>query len=161
MKKSILISLLCLIVLCVTACKKDPKMDQVNPEEIIQDSLKVATEKVEEEKKPVEKKKPKKKKPKKDAKKKNQPTSIPGTSLSTSNEDAKKYIKNYERYVSNYRKAVESKDTESFFKLSDESNALTQQYNQLMSKLPGEEIEKLSKYMQIKSDQLAELSAQL
>ncbi len=158
MKKTFLITIFCLLLFSIPSCKKDPKSDKIDPVEVVQDSTQVAVEEVVEEKKPVVKKKKKtttKKKPV------DKSMRIPGTAYSTKNVDAKSYIRNYERYVSNYKKAVASQNTEAFFKLSDESNALTRQYNQLMSKLPGEEIEKLSKYMQIKSQQLAELSAKM
>ncbi len=159
MKNTILITFLSLIMLSFVSCKQDPKSDKLDAVETVKDSTSVAVEEVVEDVKPVVKKKktPKKKK----TVKVDKPMRIPGTSYSTKNVDAKSYIKNYERYVSNYRKAVTSQNTEAFFKLSDESNNLTKQYNRLMSKLPGEEIEKLSKYMQIKSQQLAELSAKM
>jgi len=86
---------------------------------------------------------------------------IPGTSLSTNNGMAKKYIYDYEKYVVRYRKAVEAKDMDSFLRLSDASSALSKQYTRLMSILPGEEIEKLSRYMNVKSRQLDLLSSQM
>jgi len=86
---------------------------------------------------------------------------IPGTSLSTNHGMAKKYIYDYENYVARYRKAVAAKDMDSFLRLSDASSSLSRQYTKLMSILPGEEIEKLSQYMDIKSKQLNQLSSQM
>ncbi|TPN89247.1 hypothetical protein [Aquimarina algicola] len=167
MKKQILTVFVCVTLLLVSSCKKDPKSDNLEVVEKVQDSTQiVASETIEEEKPEPQKKKEKKKKdPERDGKKDFERTSklipIPGTSDRTENADAKRYIRDYEKYVSNYKKAVEAKDMDSFLKLNDASSSLSKQYNELMTKLSGEEIEKMSKYMQVKSRQLAELSAKM
>ncbi len=162
------IILLCTATLFNFSCKKDPKSDKLEVVEKVEDSTAVAVEEVvEEEKKPVVKKKKKPvKKDKQDGKKEYEKTgvfiSIPGTGgATTSNTDAKKYIRDYERYISEYKKAVEAKDMDSFLKLNEASSNLTKQYNSLMTKLSGEDIENISKYMQVKTKQLNELSAQM
>ncbi|WP_108867277.1 hypothetical protein [Aquimarina aquimarini] len=160
MKTPILSILFCATLLLAGSCKKDPKADKLDVVEVVKDSTNVAVEEVVEEKKPE---KPKKKKAtkKKTVETKEKTTRIPGTSFSTDNSFAKKYIKDYERYVANYKKAVEANDMDSFLKLSDASSSLSKQYTRLISVLPGEEIEKLSKYMQVKSDQLTKLSEKM
>ncbi len=160
------IILLCTALLANFSCKKDPKSDKLEVVEKVEDSTAVAVEEIVEEKKPAVKKKKKTvKKNKNDGKKEFERNSkfipIPGTGAKTSNTDAKKYIKDYERYISNYKKAVEAKDMDSFLKLNEASSDLTKQYNSLMTKLSGQEIENISKYMQIKSAQLNKLSAQM
>ncbi|WP_103068655.1 hypothetical protein [Aquimarina sediminis] len=157
MKTPILTIFLSIMVLSVISCKKDPKSDKLEVvEEVVQDSTIVIAEEVVEEKKPVVKKK--KKTTKKKSTTKDKTLRIPGTFDSTDNSYVKKYVRDYERYVSNYKKAVESNDMDSFLKLSDASSDLTRQYSRLMNILPGEEITKLSEYMQVKSEQLAKLS---
>ena len=145
----------------ISSCKKDPKTDTLDVQETVQDSTEVAAEEVVEEKKPVVKKKKKTTKKKKKVSPEDRTMRIPGTRLTTDNSYAKKYIRDYEKYVSNYRKAVEAHDMDSFLKLSDASSDLSRQYNRLINILPGEEIEKLSTYMQVKSKQLAALSAKM
>jgi len=112
-----------------------------------------------EEKKPVvkkKKKKPKKKKPKTEAIK------VPAGAPSFSSVAARKYIRDYEAYVVKYKKAVESKaDMDAFLKLSKSSSDLTKQYRKLISTLPADEIEKMSKYMQKKTKQIDALSRQM
>ncbi len=165
MKTPFVIVFLCAITLSISSCKKDPKIDKEEIVEISPDSTSVAVDetKIEEnleEKKKVASKKKKTKKKKKTSSS-NKTMRIPGTFDTTDNSYSKKYIRDYERYVSNYKKAVESKDMDSFLKLSDASSDLTRQYNRIINILPGEEIEKLSEYMQIKSKQLNELSAKM
>ncbi|WP_109300059.1 hypothetical protein [Aquimarina sp. AU474] len=162
MKKTIVTTCICLLLATMISCKKDPKTDKLDVVETVQDSTAVAVEEVVEEKKPVVKKKKKKK-----TTKKKKPTiddkamRIPGTFDTTENTHSKKFIKDYERYVANYKKAVKAHDMDSFLKLGDASSDLSRQYNRLMSILPGEEISKLSEYMQVKSKQINELSAQM
>ncbi|WP_062059229.1 hypothetical protein [Aquimarina longa] len=164
MRKPILTIFVCTLLLSVISCKKDPKSDALDVVEEVQDSTKVAVEEVVEEVKPKVKKKKKvtgKRDGKKEFERTNKLIPIPGTSGHTSNPDTRKYIKDYERYVANYKKAVEAKDMDSFLRLSDASSDLSRQYNALMTKLPGEEIEKLSEYMQVKSDQLTKLAEKM
>ncbi len=164
MKKTILTTFLCLLLVSVISCKKDPKTDKLDAVEVVQDSTDVTIEEVVEEKKPVVKKKKKTTKKKKKKKKKtvvDGAMRIPGTSISTNNSYSKKYIRDYEKYVRNYKKAVEAHDMDSFLKLSSASSDLSRQYNRLMNILPGEEIEKLSEYMQLKSKQINELSSKM
>ncbi len=161
MKKTILSILIIALFLSVFSCMKDPKSDKVDAiKEVAEDSTKIAVEEVVEEKKPVVKKKKTTKKKKKTVRK-DVTMRIPGTPNSTDNSYSKKYIKDYERYVSNYKKAVNAHDMDSFLKLNSASSDLSRQYSRLMSILPGEEIEKLSLYMQVKSKQLADLSAKM
>lgn len=162
MKKTTLSMLIFGLLLSVFSCMKDPKSDKVDAvKEIVQDSTNIATEEVVEEKKPVVKKKKKATKKKNRTVKKDVTMRIPGTPNSTNNSYSKKYIRDYEQYVANYKKAVDAHDMDSFLKLSSASSDLSRQYNRLMSILPGEEIEKLSLYMQVKSKQLADLSAKM
>ncbi len=161
MKKTILTTFLCLLLVSVISCKKDPKTDKLDAVEVVQDSTDVAIEEVVEEKKPVVKKKKKTTKKKKKKTVADGAMRIPGTSISTNNSYSKKYIRDYEKYVRNYKKAVEAHDMDSFLKLSSASSDLSRQYNRLMNILPGEEIEKLSQYMQLKSKQINELSAKM
>ncbi len=158
MKKNIFISFLSIILLFAISCKKDIKLDKLDTVEVVKDT----TEVVIEEKKP-EVQKPKKKKKTTSKKKGNSNKSmrIPGTSWYTDNADSKKYIKDYERYVYNYKKAVNAHDMDSFIKLGKASSSLSKQYLSLMSKLPGDEIEKLSEYMKVKSNQIDELSKKM
>ncbi|PKV50779.1 hypothetical protein ATE84_2845 [Aquimarina sp. MAR_2010_214] len=163
MKTPILTISLCLALLCIVSCKKETKTENFEAVEVARGDTSDFIEEVEEESEVKKKKKPTKKK--KPAKKENatddKALHIPGTFDTTNNSYSKKYIKDYERYVVNYKKAVEANDMDSFLKLSDASNDLSKQYNRLMSILPGEEIEKLSEYMQVKSEQLAELSSKM
>ncbi len=158
MKKNFLTAFICVLLIGVTSCKKDPKTDKLEVVEEVQDSTQIAVEEVVEEKKPVVKKKKTTKKKKDNVDK---PLRIPGTSEKTNNSYSKKYIKDYEKYVANYKKAVEAHDMDSFLKLSSASSDLSRQYTRLMSILPGEEIEKLSKYMAVKSKQINALSEQM
>lgn len=160
MKSPILTVFICLVLLCVFSCKKDPKSDKMYAVEVVEDSTNLAVEEVIEEKKPVVKKKKKSTKKKK-ANEDDKTMRIPGTFDSTDNSFSKKYIRDYERYMANYKKAVEASDMDSFLKLSDASSDLSRQYNRLMNILPGDEIGKLSEYMQVKSEELAKLSEQM
>ncbi len=169
MKKTICIVLLTLPLLGVVSCKKDPKNANVDELEAVEypvDSTYVDNGKGVLVKTPgSKKKKTSTKKKKTTSKPKVTPDDgemrIPGTFARTSNTYAKKYIKDYEKYVADYKKAVEAHDMDSFLKLNKASSGLSTQYTRLMSILPGEEIEKLSEYMQIKSKQLNELSAKM
>ncbi|WP_281991091.1 hypothetical protein [Aquimarina aggregata] len=167
MKKNIFATFLCLMLVIVVSCKKDPKSDKVDIIETAVDSTAIAAEEALKEKAISQKKKKstKKKSSKKSGAKKNKKSTklvrIPGTSASTKNADVQKYIRDYEKYMSNYKKAVEASDMDSFLKLNSASNSLTKQYDLLINKLPGEEIEKLSQYMQVKSKQMNALSAQM
>ncbi len=168
MKKPILTIFLSVLLLSVFSCKKDPKTDNLDTVEFARGDTSDFVEEVEEEKKPEVKKNKKTTKQKKsdldgkkDIEKANKLIPIPGTSGYTKNSAAKKYIKDYEAYVANYKKAVEAHDMDSFLKLNEASSDLTKQYNSLMTKLSGEEIENISKYMQAKSKQLNALSAKM
>ncbi|WP_024769062.1 hypothetical protein [Aquimarina macrocephali] len=163
MKTPILTIFLCLALLSVVSCKKEAKTDNLEPVEVARGDTSDFIEEVDEESEAKKKKKStKKKKPaKKESTTDDKTYHIPGTFDTTDNTYSKKYIKDYERYVANYEKAVEANDMDSFLKLSDASSDLSKQYNRLMNILPGEEIEKLSEYMQVKSEQLAELSSKM
>lgn len=170
MKKPILIISLCTILLSVVSCKKDPKSDTVvdtTVETVMPDSIREAVlEEVEKEKMEAKNKKSiiENKKAITEKKKSTEGKStmrIPGTFDSTDNTDTQKYIKDYEKYVEDYKKAVEAKDMDSFLKLNDASSSLSKQFNRLMNILPSEEIQKVSEYMQVKSEQLAKLSAKM
>jgi hypothetical protein len=164
MKTSILTIFLCLLLLSVVSCKKESKTDNLETVEVARGDTSDFIEEVDEEPEVKKKKKPTKNKKstkKEDATDGNKALHIPGTFDTTDNTYSKKYIKDYERYVVNYKKAVEANDMDSFLKLSDASSDLSKQYNRLMNILPGEEIEKLSEYMQIKSEQLTELSSKM
>ncbi|MFD2561999.1 hypothetical protein [Aquimarina rubra] len=156
MKNIVLSSLLCLFLVSVASCKKDPKTDQVEVIEEVVDSTDVVE--VVEEKKPVVKKK------KKTTKKKKKATviEVPAGAPSFKSTAARKYVRDYEAYVANYKKAVESKgDMDAFLKLSKSSSDLTNQYRKLISTLPADEMEKMSKYMQEKTKQIDALSRQM
>ncbi len=169
MKKTIcIIFLSVLALLSVTSCKKDSRTNDFEAVEYPVDSTYIEGE----DKGVVIKNAVTKKKNKPAAKKKKTSTKkktvkeegtmrIPGTFERTNNSYSKKYIKDYERYVSNYKKAVEAHDMDSFLKLNSASNDLSRQYSRLMSILPGEEIEKLSKYMEVKTKQMNDLSAKM
>ncbi|WP_106792135.1 hypothetical protein [Aquimarina sp. Aq78] len=163
MKTPIFTIFLCLALLSVVSCKKEVKTDTLEPVEVARGDTSDFIEEVDEESEAKKKKKStKKKKPaKKESTTDDKTLHIPGTFDTTDNTYSKKYIKDYERYVTNYKKAVEANDMDSFLKLSDASSDLSKQYNRLMNILPGEEIEKLSEYMQVKSEQLAELSSKM
>jgi hypothetical protein len=161
MKTPVLIISICLALSSVISCKKEVKTDSFDTVEVPRGDTSNFIEEVDEESKVKKKKK---------STKKNKPTKkegddkilhIPGTFDETDNPHSKKYIRDYERYVANYKKAVEAKDMDSFLKLSDASSDLSRQYSKLMNILPGKEIEKLSEYMQVKSEQLAELSSKM
>lgn len=163
MKKPILIISLCTVLLSIVSCKKDPKSDtpDTTVETVMPDSIRVAVSKeIEKEKKVIKKKKApvEKKKPTEEDK---GIMRIPGTFDSTDNSYTKKYIKDYEKYIVDYKKAVEAKDMDSFLKLNDASSSLSKQFNRLMNILPSEEIQKVSEYMQVKSEQLAKLSEKM
>lgn len=163
MKKPILIISLCTVLLSIVSCKKDPKSDTVDTtvETVMPDSIRVAvSEEIEKEKTVIKKKKVpvEKKKPTEEDK---GVMRIPGTFDSTDNSYTKKYIKDYEKYILDYKKAVEAKDMDSFLKLNDASSSLSKQFNRLMNILPSEEIQKVSEYMQLKSEQLAKLSEKM
>ncbi len=163
MKKPILIISLCTVLLSIVSCKKDPKSDTVDTtvETVMPDSIREAvSEEIEKEKAVIKKKKApvEKKKPKEED---NGIMRIPGTFDSTDNSYTKKYIKDYEKYMVDYKKAVEAKDMDSFLKLSDASSSLSKQFNRLMNILPSEEIQKVSEYMQVKSEELAKLSEKM
>jgi len=174
MKNIIFPLFLVLMILSVASCKKDPKSDKEklksveNPVDstMVKDANKeVVVQKpttTKKKKKPTSSKKSSSTKTKKKSKATVDGTMrIPGTSFSTDNSMSKKYIRDYESYVRNYKKAVDAKDMDSFLKLSDASSSLSRQYTRLISVLPGEEIEKLSTYMQVKSKQLDKLSSKL
>ncbi|MBP2832080.1 hypothetical protein J8281_07740 [Aquimarina sp. U1-2] len=157
------------VLLLFFSCKKDPKATNFEAVEYPVDSTYVEGENkgvviknasTKKKKKSYTKKK-KKNNTKRKTAKDDAVIRIPGTFERTSNSYAKKYIKDYERYVANYKKAVEANDMDSFLKLSNASSDLSRQYNRLMSILPGEEIEKLSQYMEVKSKQINALSAKM
>ncbi len=156
MKNIVLGSLLFLLLASVVSCKKDPKTDKEEIIEEVVDSTDVVE--VIEEKKPVVKKKkiPKKKKPKKKV------IEVPPGAPTFESEVARKYVRDYEAYVTKYKKAVEAKaDMDSFLKLSEASSSLTRQYRKLISTLPAGEIEKMSKYMNEKAKQIDALNRQM
>ncbi|MDH7446656.1 hypothetical protein [Aquimarina sp. 2201CG14-23] len=154
MRNIFLSSLLCLLFASIVSCKKDPKSDKLEVVEEVVDSTDVAEEVVEEKKPVVKKKKKKKKKPKTDI--------VPPGAPSFENTAARKYVRDYEAYVANYKKAVEAKaDMDAFLKLSEASSSLTKQYRTLISTLSGDEIEKMSKYIQKKSQQIDALNKQM
>lgn len=120
----------------------------------------MVVEKAEDKIKPVVTKKKKTRK-KSTTKKKEQKISVPPSAPSFDNTEARKYVRDYEAYVSNYRKAVKAKDMESFLELNEASNNLTKQYRNLINKLSAEEIDKMSKYMQENTKQIDQLSSQM
>ncbi|MDY8136368.1 hypothetical protein [Aquimarina sp. 2201CG5-10] len=150
MKKSILTTFLCFTLLSMISCKKDAKVEQPEVEEVVEDVPKI-TETTEEE--PVKKvKKTPKKKPKK------KESDLPPGTPTFSDAAAKKYVRDYEAYITKYKKAIKDDDMDALLELGKASSSLNQQYNSLISKLSGEEIEKLSKYVQTKSKQIGELT---
>lgn len=161
MRKTFLLALVGFIIIAiVSSCKGDPKSDKQELKEAVKDTTAVvAVEEEKPEKEPV-KSKPKKKKSKPKPKK-TQEIKLPKGMTSITDEAAKKYIRDYERYVVNYKKAVDANDMDSFLKLNDASSSLSRQYNSLMSTLSGEDIEKISKYMQEKTVQLNKLSEKM
>ncbi len=148
---------LCLFLLIMVSCKKDPKTDKLEVVEEIVDSTDVVAEEIvaeepvaKKKKKPVAKKKPKDKK-----------IAVPPGAPTFNSRAARKYIRDYEAYIANYKKAVKAKDMDSFLELNEASSSLTKQYRSLISTLSGEEIKKMSKYIQAKSKQIEELSKQM
>lgn len=156
MKKTFLITLASFSVFLIASCNKDPKSDKKELKEAVTDTTQVVA--VEEEK-PIEP--VKKKTTKKTTKPKKKTVKLPAGMSSITDKAAIKYIQDYERYVANYKKAVEANDMDSFLKLNEASSSLTKQYTALMTKLSGEDIEKISNYMQEKSKQIDALSAQM
>ncbi len=156
MKNVFLTSFVCVLLMSAISCKKDPKSDTLEVKEELVDTTAVV-EDVVEEKKPIAKKKKKetKKKPKKET------IALPPGTPNFTSVEARKYVRDYEAYVADYKKAVKSKDMDSFIELSEASSSLTRQYRILISKLSGEEMDKMSKYIQAKSKQIDELSKQM
>lgn len=165
MKNFIFGIFLCLFLSLIISCKNDPKPDQTETVEVAVDSIDVVEAVVEEEE-VVEKKKPVAKKEKETSKKKKTTTTkkpekkqITGPGIPSFDSSlARTYVRNYETYIVNYKKAVNANDMDSFLKLSEASSDLTKQYNQLVSKLSSEDMQKLSKYMQAKTVQLNKIS---
>ncbi|MFC5045243.1 hypothetical protein ACFSTE_17035 [Aquimarina hainanensis] len=159
MKTSISSIALCLILLVAFSCKKDPKTDKVEQIETTQDTTAVAEEEVVEKKKTP---KPRKVTKKKKAVKKEEKEEVKIAGVPTfTDSQAKKYVRDYEAYIANYKKAVEAHDMDSFLKLNEASSNLSRQYSQLITKLSGEDIEKLSRYVQAKSAQVAKLAEKM
>ena len=166
MKNFLKITCCLLATTAIVSCKQDPKTDKMELQEQVEDTLPAVVEPVVEEKPVVKKEKVvKKKKTKAQIKAesvKKLTLELKSKGLPTFNETpAMIYIKNYEKYVADYRKAVEANDMDSFLKLSDASSALTRQYRTLLNSLEGEEVAKMSRYMQEKSKQIDALSANM
>ncbi len=157
--KSLSIALL-LCLLSITSCKKDPKSDKLDVQEEIVDTTTVIKDVIEKKEVVTSKKKKKNEVTKK--KPKEQIIPVPKGAPSFNSVAARKYVRDYEAYVANYRKAVKAHaDMDSFLKLSEASSSLTKQYRTLISTLSGNEIEKMSKYMEAKTKQIDALSKQL
>lgn len=163
MKKILLVILLGVII----ACQGDPKSDKLELKEAVEDTTAVA--KVEEKKAKV--KKVVKKKRRKSTKKKSSAVAVatpkkveivvPSNMVEVEDAAARKYINDYENYVSSYKKAVDANDMDSFLKLSDASSNLTKQYQSMVSRLSEKDMELLSSYMLEKTKQLNELSKRM
>ncbi|WP_378188053.1 hypothetical protein ACE939_06440 [Aquimarina sp. W85] len=166
MRNFLKITFFVLATATIVSCKKDPKSDSTELQEQMVDTLPVVEEPVVVEKPVVKKKKVvKKQKTKEEIQAesiKKLTIEMKSKGLPTFKESpAMIYIKRYEKYVADYKRAVEANDMDSFLKLSDASSALSREYRSLLNSLEGEDVEKMSKYMQAKSKQIDALSAKM
>ena len=123
MKSPLIITLLSILMMSFLSCKKDVKDERTDTVQTIpiSDTTRLRLEEnVKERVVDQKKNKSEKKKAsiKKDSKKNSAVLHIPGTFETTENSFSKKYVKDYEEYVTNYKKAVNAKDMDSFLKLS-------------------------------------------
>lgn len=147
------------------SCNQDPKIERIKNSELGLDTLQVENTRasvsldtvpmVEKKEIPKQISKPKAK-PKPVAKK----ISVPKGAPSFKSTAARRYVRDYEAYVANYRKAVKSQGMDELLKLDKASASLTKQYRELMTQLSPDELDKLSQYMKKKSKQIDELSRQ-
>jgi len=152
-----------MLLLVLVSCKSEPKVDKeaIERAKAIQDSIeksKLVVVEEPEKKKKVVKKKKKKKISKETIEVKQKVISLPAGTPNFKNIDARRYVLDYEAYVSQYRKAVEASDMDSFLKLSKASSSLNSQYKTLISKLSGEEVDMILSYMDKKTKQINELT---
>ncbi|MBQ4822520.1 hypothetical protein [Aquimarina sp. MMG016] len=157
MKRIVLITFLNLAALLAVSCKKDPKTDKIEVKEEVQDTIPVMQ--VEDEKPSVKKVTKKKKKKKKTTPKK--VIKVPPGAPTFDDTEARRYVRDYEAYVAQYKKAVAANDMDSFLKLSDASSSLNRQYKSLITKLSSEEMDKMVKYMEKKTKQIDELTKKM
>ncbi|WP_062059414.1 hypothetical protein [Aquimarina longa] len=80
---------------------------------------------------------------------------------SFSDDKVQEYVNAYEAYIEEYKKAVERKDMNAFVALGKKGQELGQKAQEVMGNLSGDDVQKLSTYMQDKSTQLQELSQKL
>lgn len=80
---------------------------------------------------------------------------------SFSDKNVQEYVNAYEAYIEEYKKAVESKDMTAFASLGQKGQELGTKAQEVMGNLSGEDVVKLSEYMQKKSEQLQELSQKM
>ncbi|GGX16223.1 hypothetical protein [Aquimarina muelleri] len=80
---------------------------------------------------------------------------------SFSDKNVQEYVNAYEAYIEDYKKAVESKDMTAFASLGQKGQELGTKAQEVMGNLSGEDVTKLSEYMQKKSEQLQELSQKM
>jgi len=80
---------------------------------------------------------------------------------SFSDKNVQEYVNAYEAYIEEYKKAVESKDMTAFASLGQKGQELGTKAQEVMGNLSGEDVTKLSEYMQKKSEQLQELSQKM
>ena len=152
------------------SCHSDPKSDKVTLNRVKDSIITTKESSIAEKQEEVKSKKKKvldtsikniKKQSKFKPKNEKVKIDLPSGAPSFKGDEARRYVRDYERYVSNLKKAVEAKDIESFLKLGDASSNLTKQYNTLIGKLPADEIAKMSKYMKQKTRQLDELTKKM
>ncbi|WP_103072175.1 hypothetical protein [Aquimarina sediminis] len=76
-------------------------------------------------------------------------------------EKVQEYVNAYEAYIEDYKKAAESKDMTAFAELGKKGQELATKSQEVMGNLSGDDVKKLSDYMQAKSAQLQELSQKM
>ncbi|MFC5045537.1 hypothetical protein ACFSTE_18470 [Aquimarina hainanensis] len=134
MKKTVLNLALIVAVVFATSCKNEAKTENAD----------TTTEKVEETKE--EKKEEKKEE--------TAATNVP----SFSNEKVQEYVKAYEAYIAEYRKAAESKNVTALGALGEKGQELATKSQELTANLSGDDVQKFTEYMMAKGKELQELS---
>lgn len=148
------------------SCKKDPKQDKEPIIEEVVDSTEIkeaVIPKLIEEEKVLEKKIVKKKNEKThDGDKKYSRTTnkipLPPGAPDIQDQIVRKYIRDYENYIVEYRKAVNSDDFDTFLKLSKTSSKLTDQYRSVVDRLSGDDVKMMSDYIKKKTKEIEEIS---
>lgn len=160
--KKVFFSCFLSLLLFAVSCKKDPKSDKIEISEEVLDSTLVDSTAIVEIEKPVVKKKKKETKKKTTKKKtKTEIIAVPPGAPAFESVEARKYVRDYERYVANYKRAVEGNDLNAIIKLSDTGNGLIKQYKTVVSKLSKNELVKMNSYVESKSRQIKALAKKI